>query len=145
MLDIRLIRERLDFVKERLALVGCAAEQVEVVADLDRRRRESLVEVETMRAERRKASKEIGRMKPGPEQETAKSTVRSLGERAIERERVLADLERELDAAMLELPNLPHPSVPPGLDESANVVVRTEGEPRAFGFEPKPHWEIGEA
>jgi seryl-tRNA synthetase len=144
-LDIRLIRDRLDFVKERLALVGCPAEQVDAVADLDRRRRELLVEVETMLAERKKASKEIGRMKPGAEQDAAKAAIRAVGERVAEREPALAELERQFEAAMLELPNLPHPAVPPGADESANVVVRTVGEPRTFSFQPKPHWEIGEA
>jgi len=108
MLDIRLIREELDLVKERLALVGCTAAEVEGVAALDRRRRELLAEVESMRAERKNASKIIGKMEP-------------------------------------ELPNMPHPDVPPGKDDSENVVLRTEGREKTFEFEPKPHWELGES
>ena len=61
MLDIRLIRERLDFVKERLALVGCEPAEVQAVYDLDERRRKLIAEVEAMRAERNKASKDNGR------------------------------------------------------------------------------------
>ncbi|RMF20309.1 MAG: serine--tRNA ligase, partial [Deltaproteobacteria bacterium] len=144
MLDIRLIREQPDFVKERLALVGCPAEEVQKVIELDERRRKLLAEVESMRAERRQASKKIGRMQPGPEQEAAKEEVRQLGARMAEREKELAVVEREFQAAMLELPNIPHEDVPPGADENENVVVRTEGEQREFSFEPRPHWELGE-
>ncbi|RMF21991.1 MAG: serine--tRNA ligase, partial [Deltaproteobacteria bacterium] len=144
MLDIRLLREQPDFVKERLALVGCPAAQVDAVLELDRKRRALIAEVESMRAERRQASKRIGRMQPGPEQEAAKEEVRALGERLAAREKELAEVEEAFEAAMLELPNLPHERVPPGPDESANVVVRTEGEQRTFDFEPRPHWELGE-
>jgi seryl-tRNA synthetase len=145
MLDIRLIREELDQVKERLALVGCEAGEVDRVAGLDRRRRELLAEVESMRAERKTASKSIGKMKPGEEQETAKAEVRKLGDRMSELEKELAVFEEDFRMAMLELPNMPHPDVPPGKDDSENVVVRTEGDEKKFDFEPKPHWEIGES
>ena len=73
MLDVRLIREELDRVKERLALVGCTSDEVQQVADLDIRRREALASVEQMRAERKQSSKKIGAMKPGPDQEAAKA------------------------------------------------------------------------
>jgi seryl-tRNA synthetase len=145
MLDIRLIREELDHVKERLALVGCEAGEIDRVAGLDRRRRELLAEVESMRAERKTASKTIGKMKPGEEQEAAKAEVRKLGDRMSELEKELAVVEEDFRMAMLELPNIPHPDVPPGKDDSENVVVRTEGEKKNLDFEPKPHWDIGEA
>jgi len=145
MIDVRLIRERLDFVKERLALVGCEAAEVQVVADLDKRHRELLAEVESMRSERKKASKTIGAMKPGPDQESAKAEVRALGDRMGEREKELAQVEARFRQAMLEVPNIPHEGVPPGADDEANIVTRTVGEPPAFDFEPRPHWEIGEA
>jgi seryl-tRNA synthetase len=144
MLDIHLLRDRLDWVKERLALVGCSAAEVEAVADVDRRRRELLVEVETLRSERKNASKDIGKMKPGPEQESAKTAVREIGERLGNLEKELGVVEDRFHAMMLELPNLPHEAVPPGKDDSENVLVREEGEKKAFDFEPLPHWEIGE-
>ena len=145
MLDIRLIRDDLERVVERLALVGCERAEVERVAGLDRRRRELLAEVESMRAERKNASKTLGKMKPGPEQEAAKAEVRALGDRMAAAEKDLGAVEADFHAAMLELPNIPHDAVPPGKDDSENVVVSTEGEPRNFDFDAKPHWELGEA
>jgi len=144
MLDIRLLREEPDRVKEKLAMVGCDEAEVQAVIDVDRRRRETLAEVETMRADRKKASKTIGSMKPGPEQEAAKAEVRELGDRMSAREKELAVVEEKFRQAMLELPNMPHDDVPPGADDSANIVVRTEGAPREATFKLKPHWEIGE-
>ena len=145
MLDIRILREQPDFVRERLALVGCTREEVDHVLDLDRRRRELIAAVEAMRAERKTSSKAIGSMKPGPEMEAAKTGVRSLGERLAASEKELADSEAEFGQRMLELPNLPHPDVPLGPDDSANTVTRTEAPTRTFTFEPRPHWDLGEA
>ncbi len=144
MLDIRLIREELDSVKQRLELVGCEPAQVDGVADLDRRYRELLAAVEQMRSQRKKASKTIGSMSPGAEQDAAKAEVRALGEKMGEAEKQLAELEEQRSRAMLELPNLPHPGVPPGADDAANSVTRVEGEQRQFDFSPRPHWELGE-
>jgi len=82
-------------------------------------------------------------MKPGPEMEQAKAEVRSLGERLGVCEKELAAAEAEFGRRMLELPNFPHPAVPPGPDDSANNVVRTQAPTRTFEFEPKPHWDLG--
>jgi seryl-tRNA synthetase len=144
MLDIRILREQPDFVREKLALVGCSREEVDHVIDVDRRRRELIVAVEQMRAERRNASKAIGSMKPGEEMEAAKAAVRSQGEKMAAAEKELAESEAEFGARMLELPNLPHPAVRPGADDSENIVTRTEAPTREFDFEPRPHWDLGE-
>lgn len=144
MLDIRLIREELDSVRERLQLVGCEPEQVDRVAELDRSYRELLAAVEQMRAQRKKSSKTIGSMPPGAERDAAKAEVRSLGDKMGQAEKQLAELEEQRSRAMLELPNLPHPGVPAGADDSANVVIRVEGEQPQFDFSPRPHWELGE-
>lgn len=144
MLDIRILREQPDFVREKLALVGCSREEVDHVIDVDRRRRELIVAVEQMRAERRNASKAIGAMKPGEEMEAAKAAVRSQGEKLAAAEKDLAESEAEFGARMLELPNLPHPAVRPGVDDSENIVTRTEAPTREFDFEPRPHWDLGE-
>ncbi len=145
MLDIRILREQSDFVRERLALVNCPREEVDRVIDLDRRRRELISAVEQMRAERKTSSKSIGAMKPGEEMEAAKAAVRALGEKLGGMEKELAEAEAEFSRRMLELPNLPHPDVPPGPDDSANRIVRTEEPTRAFDFEPRPHWDLGES
>jgi seryl-tRNA synthetase len=144
MLDIHLLRSRLDWVKERLALVGCDAAEVEAVAAVDRCRRDLLVEVETLRAERKSASKDIGKMKPGADQDAAKAAVRTLGDKLSEREKELTEVEARFQAAMLELPNIPHDAVPLGKDDSENVVVRTEEIARKLDFPAKPHWELAE-
>ncbi len=145
MLDVRILRDNPELVKEKLALVGCEAAEVQAVLDLDERRRKAIALAESMRAERRSASKTIGKMKPGEEMEAAKAEVRSLGDRMVEAEREMAELEDAFRRSMLELPNIPHDDVPPGADDSANIVLRTEPELRTFDFEPKPHWELGEA
>ncbi|MBI5503782.1 MAG: serine--tRNA ligase [Deltaproteobacteria bacterium] len=143
MLDIRILREQPDFVRERLALVGCTAEEVDRVIDLDRRRRDLIAQVEAMRGDRKSSSKQIGSMKPGPEMDAAKAEVRTLGERLAVCEKDLAAAEAEFGQRMLELPNFPHPAVPAGPDDSANKVLRTESPTRTFDFEPKPHWDLG--
>ena len=145
MLDIRLIRERPDFVKERLALRG-GEYPVEEVLALDKRRRELLAEVERLRHERKVASEEIGRLKRAGEDATSQmEAVKRLGERLKALEAELRETEKQLRALLLEIPNLPHESVPPGEDESDNQVVKRWGDPPKFDFTPKPHWEIGEA
>lgn len=145
MLDIRILRDQPDFARDRLALVGCSREEVDRVIDLDRRRRELIVDVEAKRAERKASSKKIGAMKPGPEQEAAKAEVRALGDRLVAEEKELAEVEAEFGRRMLELPNMPHPAVPPGADDSFNRVIRTEAPTRTFDFEPRTHWDLGES
>jgi seryl-tRNA synthetase len=144
MLDIRLLRDEPDFVRERLALVGCAADEVNEVLRVDESRRRLIAAVEGMRAERKVASKKIGAMKPGPDQEAAKTEVRELGDRMGLSEKELSELESQFRSLMLELPNIPHADVPPGENEDSNIVTRTEDPLREFDFEPKPHWELGE-
>lgn len=145
MLDIRILREQSDFARERLALVGCSREEVDHVIDLDRRRRELIVVVEQMRAARKSSSKTIGSMKPGEEMEAAKSAVRALGEKLSAAEKELVESEAEFGRRMLELPNLPHPAVRPGADDSENIVTRTEAPTREFHFQPRAHWDLGES
>ena len=71
--------------------------------------------------------------------------LREVGQKAKGLDAEAKSLEQELDRLMLLVPNMPHPDAPPGADERENVVVRTEGEPPEFDFEPRPHWELGEA
>ncbi len=96
-------------------------------------------EVDELRAERNQRSSQI-RSQPSPQQLTE---MRRLRTRLAEVEQQLQAVEGERDQALKAVPNLPDPSVPFGTDESENVVVRTWGQPRAFDFEPLPHWELG--
>ena len=145
MLDIRLIRERPDYVKAQLARVGVDAAQVDAVLAFDARRRELLSEVEALKATRNAVSKEIGRMKDTAAREARIAEMRALGDRIAALDREVAAVEERQRAALMELRNLPHPDVPDGADENDNVTIYQEGEPRTFDFTPRPHWELGEA
>lgn len=144
MLDIRLIRERTDYVKEQIAKLYTEAPIDEIVS-LDERRRSMLTEVETLKAELNQGSRQTGRVPAGEEREAHIRAMRELGDRIAVMDSEAGEIERRLNDLMLLVPNLPAPDVPVGKDESDNVVTATWGEPREFSSEPKPHWEIGEA
>ncbi|WP_038040134.1 serine--tRNA ligase [Thermorudis peleae] len=144
MLDLKLIREHPELVREALVKLNTTAPIDEILA-LDERRRALLREVEQDKAERNATSRKIAQLPPGPEREQAINAMRALGERIASLEHELSSIEEQLNALLLEVPNLPDPDVPVGPDESGNVVVRTWGEPRQFSFPVRPHWEIAEA
>lgn len=147
MLDLRLLREQPEAVAARLATRGVAVEPLirEILA-LDGERRALLRDVEALRAERNRASEAIGQARRRGEDATAEQArVREVADRIKALEARLRALEARLEALQLELPNLPHPSVPVGRGAEDNRVVRTWGTPRAFGFPPRPHEELGEA
>ena len=143
MLDLVFIREHPEKVKAGLEKLGAAPAQVDTILALDERRRELLTEVETLRARRNRVSKKIGRLKDEEERQRLIGEMREVGERIDALEEPLEDVEGDLEAAMWRVPNLPHESVPVGPDEGDNVVVAQWGEPRAFDFEPVPHWDLG--
>ncbi|HEY0601422.1 MAG TPA: serine--tRNA ligase [Herpetosiphonaceae bacterium] len=144
MLDIKLIREQPDQVKEGIRRRGDDPALVDEVLRLDARRRELLSEVERLKAEKNAASKAIGKIKDPEERAQAIAAMRNQGDRIPELDKEVAEVEAALQTLMLVLPNLPHPDVPVGTSEEDNIVVRTEGTPREFSFTPKPHWELGE-
>ena len=145
MLDIKLVRDRPDEVKARLATVGVPVEDIEGLLEADRTRRAGIAELESLRAQRTQRSKEIRKITDTNEREGAVSAMRELGERIGQLEHQVAAQETAFQRRLLELPNLPHPDVPVGADESENRVVRSEGDLPAFSFQPRPHWELGEA
>jgi seryl-tRNA synthetase len=142
-LDIRLIRADPAGVKADLAKVGVEPAQVDALLDADRLRREAIQAVETLRAERTVASKAIRDQKDAAAREAAIAAQRGVGERIATAEAAVTAAEAEFERRMLEMPNLPHPDVPVGPDESANVIVRTEGELPTYDFQPIPHWDLG--
>jgi seryl-tRNA synthetase len=117
-----------------------AALAFDAAVEVDGRWREITAEVESLREERNRVGKEI-RGKPSDEQ---RESMRAMGERLKGREDELKLVEAERERLLREVPNVPDPSVPPGKDDSENVVLRSWGEPRQFDFEPLPHWELGE-
>jgi seryl-tRNA synthetase len=143
MLDIRLIRENPEDVRARIATKNVDVPVDEILA-LDERRRSLITEVERIKADRNDGSKVVGRTRDPEERTRLIAEMKALGDRID----VLDNQVRETDAALNELllgiPNLPDPQVPVGPDATANVVANEGGEKRAFGFTPRPHWEIGE-
>jgi seryl-tRNA synthetase (EC 6.1.1.11) len=147
MLDIELLRKNPEFVKERL---GLRREDYPRLVDealrLDEERRSILRELEALRAERNALSKEIGKRKSKGEQTAElEGKVKEIKEKIEGLEAQLSEVEEQLKRVMLSIPNIPHQSVPVGRDETENVEVRRWGVPRDFDFEPKAHYEIGEA
>ncbi len=142
MLDPRYIRSHPEEVRAGLEKKGETVALDEFL-QLDEKRRKILVEVEGLRAQLNTASKEIGEKKRrGEPVEEQTRRAADLREQIKELDQQLSVVEQELEALLLRIPNIPHPSVPVG-DESASQVVRTWGEIRSFSFPPKPHWEIG--
>jgi len=142
MLDLRFIRENPDLVKEALVKLNITA-PIDEILSLDEQRRELLSEVEALKARRNAVSKEIGKMKDGDRRQALIEEMRQVGERIKGLDDQVRQVEEQLNDAMLQVPNMPHESVPVGLDESENVVVRTWGQPKEFNYEPLPHWDLG--
>jgi seryl-tRNA synthetase len=157
MLNIQFMREYPDEVRRALLRRNTEAPLDEALnVDADWRR--VLTEVEALRAERNAISKEIGELsrlartadtKEAKHAEHRRSDLvaRSsfVGEQLGKLEEQVRELEGRLRELMLEIPNIPAADVPDGPDESANVVVRQSAEPSQFDFQPKPHWDLGEA
>jgi seryl-tRNA synthetase len=149
MLDLKLVRERPDFVRARLARRGKPelAESVDRLLALDERRRGLIAQVDGLRARRNEGSPEIGRLKQAGRQAEAEPLVRDmreLGDHMAVLEAELSSVERSVEALLLEIPNLPEDVVPAGGEEN-NRCVRECGATPTFDFHPRPHWEIGEA
>jgi len=147
MLDIELLRKNPEFVKERLRLrKEDYPRLVDEALRLDEERRSILKDLEALRAERNALSKEIGKRKSKGEQTAElEGKVKEIKEKIEGLEDKLFKVEEQLKGVMLSIPNIPHQSVPVGKDETENVEVRRWGVPRDFDFEPKAHYEIGEA
>lgn len=149
MLDIKLIRERPDFVRERLATrAGGDEKLIDAVLQQDEKRRTLLVEVENLKAQRNRVSKEIGALmgqKKVEEAEARKRETRDIGDRVAALDKSVAEVEAERDGLLLRMPNLPHASIPLGKSSEDNPVVRTWGDQPSFAFKPKGHVELCES
>ena len=142
MLSLQFIRENPDTVRQALEKRQFS-EPIDNILALDERRRNLLAEVEGLRARRNEVSKELGKMQEKPPKLIGE--MRQIGGRIKALDEKVRAVEEELNDLLLRLPNIPHPSVPLGKDESDNRVVRSWGEVRKFDFKPRPHWELGEA
>ena len=140
MLDIKLIRENPELVRQALEKRGDRF-ALDSILEIDGRYRNLLRQTEELRAKHNETSKQLGTSKEKPPQLIAQ--MRELGEQISSLQQQTKEAKADLDSILLELPNIPHPSVPLGGGASDNLVVRTSGKPRELSFEPLPHWELG--
>src|SRR2546429_8648846 len=142
-LDLRLIRERPDEVQRALADKRGTELIPEILArDVERRR--LLKEVEDLKAQRNPASEAIGRAKKAGQDAAAdQARMREGGDRIKALDAELKTVDEAIEALLVQVPNLPHPSVPPGKSDEENVEVRRWGTPCRFDFTPRPHEDVG--
>ncbi len=142
MLDIRLVREKPEDVREGLRKLGADVNLDDVIAlDEDVRRLKN--DSQAIQADQNRLSREIAKAPTPAARDEIKAKGAALKERNEQLLKDLAAQEAALDERLLELPNLPHPSVPMGKDEGENKVVREEGTKRVFAFAPQAHWDLG--
>jgi len=144
MLDLRFVRKNIDLVRDALAKRGSDLD-VNVFLELDEKRRTILADLEQLNAQRNQLTAEVSRRKKAKEDASEVIVeVKKLSERIKVLDEALEDVQTRIQDWLIRLPNIPHPSVPVGKDESENQVVKTWGEKPSFSFTPRPHWEIGE-
>jgi seryl-tRNA synthetase len=146
MLDLNFVRDNLPRVEEMLRQRGMdPAAVLKDFHEVDTQRRHAITEAETMKARRNKASEEIAKLKKsGQDASAAMAETKELREQIQAREKTAGDLDERLRDILSGIPNLPDSSVPIGHSAEQNVEVRRWGQPPAFEFAPKPHWELGE-
>lgn len=142
MVDLKKIRENPEKFKAGLRKRHLDPGAIDVVIEVDRRRRALLAEIEKLRAEQNRASAEIPKMK-GAERDARITEMRTLADRVKALEPGLAAVETELDVLLRALPNHPDDSVPEGADDAENIVMRTWGTPPTFDFAPLDHVDLG--
>ena len=144
MLDIKEIRENLDWSKKKLATRGIKPEELDKLVAIDKERREALTKSEQLKQKRNEVSDQIAQAKRNKEDASdAIKAMREVGKEIKDLDKEVEDLTQKQKYILLRLPNFPADSDPIGPDESYNEEVRKWNEPTKFDFEPKPHWEIG--
>ncbi len=144
MLDVKYIRDNIESVEARLATRGGGV-SLAGFRQLDERRRELLLQSETLKALRNKVSEEISRIKDKSQAQGRIIEMREVSQQVKGLDDQLRGVEEELQQILLTVPNIPHPDAPLGTSESDNVEVRKWGVPPRLAFTPKPHWELGES
>jgi len=147
MLDVRILRDQRERVEGAYRTRGYQTD-LESLIERDGERRRLQREIDALKQQRNQASEAIAKLKrsgtPDDEVEKLRTETQRVGDTLKTLETQWQAVDAEVEAALLTLPNLPHDSVPVGRDASSNAEVRRVGEPRRFGFVPKPHWDLGE-
>ena len=143
MLDIRMIRNETEKVKQAMINRGKSMD-IDAVIAVDDERRELVSQTDAKKAEQNAASKEIPRIKKeGGNIDVIMARMKDIAEEIKINDIKIRELDEKLNTMLLDLPNVPHSSVPIGRDSEDNVEVRRFGTPREFCYEPKTHWDIG--
>src|ERR1035437_896417 len=147
MLDLGFVRSNLEVVEEKLRARGAdPAALLGAFRVLDQSRREAITLAEQVKARRNELSQQVGALKKaGQDATAAMDETRSLKEKLDELDKTAAAFDDQLRQLLAGIPNLTRDEVPIGRSEADNDTVKTWGEKRVFDFEPKPHWELGEA
>ncbi|AFC27008.1 SerS [Paenibacillus mucilaginosus 3016] len=146
MLDVKLLRGDLDRVKQGLSNRGANLDDLDRFTSLDTNRRQLLQEVEQLKNRRNVVSQEVAQLKKAKENaDHLIEEMKVVGDRIKALDEEIRVLEADLDSILMSLPNMPQDSVPVGSSEEENVEIRRVGDVPAFGFEPKPHWEVAQA
>ncbi len=143
MLDMNLIREQPDLVRKALRDRQMDPSPVDVILQLDERRRVLLTEVEALKAERNTVSKEISQTKEAATRQAKIEAMRAVGDKIAVLDKEVSEVEEEFKSEAATIPNIPDARTPLGKDENENVVLRTVGNLPEFDFQPKPHWDLG--
>lgn len=143
MLDIKQIRKEPDKVKELLARRG-ADFKLDKLLDIDKIRREMLIKSEAIKAEQNKVSKLIPTLKKdGKDTKELFEEMKQLSDTAKELDFKIREIDDEISAFLLDIPNMPNENIAIGKDDKDNIEVRKHLEPTKFSYEPKAHWDIG--
>ena len=145
MLDLNLIRETPELVRKALKDRQMETDPVDAILKLDEKRRALLGEVESLKAQRNIASKEISQLKDAEARQSKIEAMRLVGDRIAELDAQVAVVDRELGDLTATIPNVPDARTPIGASEEENVVLRTVGDIPKFDFEPRAHWDLGPA
>ncbi len=143
MLDINIIRENPELVRQNLRARQLEADPVDAVLELDEQRRSLIQEVEGLKTERNAVSKEIARMQDAVERQAKIEAMRQVGDKISALDDRLRQIEARLEENLAIIPNIPDERTPFGETEDDNVIVRYIGEKPKFDFEPKAHWDLG--
>jgi len=146
MLDLAFVRDNLPLLEEKLRQRGMdPAEVLKDFREIDTQRRQAITQMETLKAERNRASEDIARLKKsGQDASSQVEQTKALREKSQELEKAAEEQDARLRQILTNIPNVPHTSVPVGHGAEANVEVRRWGTPPKLDFAPKPHWELGE-
>ncbi len=145
MIDIKLLRTDAENIKKIMENRGEAVGDIDKILELDKKRREFVYETEQLKAKQNEVSKQIPALKKeGKDVSGIFAEMKTISDKAKELDEEIRVVDENIGRLMMEIPNIPHPSVPMGDTDEDNVEIRKFGEPTKFDFEPKAHWDIGE-